>query len=238
METEAMTDHPNEEVEAASEGKDWGVLGFIQGQPNQIDEWDADRVSTYPHLVSREFLAFGALFAVLLLLSLTLNAPLEEMANPSKTPNPAKAPWYFLSLQELLHYSPPLIAGVVTPALLVMTVCLIPLFKGRMSLFPLGFLNIALIAPMLDDLIWEQIHRLTPGFADSIRVYGLPTFAILIAAGFGLYGFILSPRFDDAAKVERTRRRWFLSFVGILVVLVLIGQFFRGPEWRWVWPWA
>jgi len=54
---------------------------------------------------------------------------LEELANPMHTPNPAKAPWYFLGLQELLHYFPPVVAGVLIPGLVVMALIIIPYFN-------------------------------------------------------------------------------------------------------------
>jgi len=92
--------------------KEFGLLGFIAGRPTNLPDPDADRVSSYPHLVVREFLAFGLMLATLLVVSFLFDAPLEELANPGKTPNPAKAPWYFLSLQEMLHYAPPFIGGV------------------------------------------------------------------------------------------------------------------------------
>ena len=57
------------------------------------------------------------------------NAPLEGLADPSHTPNPAKAPWYFLGLQEMLHYFPPVVAGVLVPGLVVMALIVIPYFK-------------------------------------------------------------------------------------------------------------
>jgi hypothetical protein len=76
-----------------------------------------------------------------------------------------------------------------------------------------------------------------PGFADSTRSLGLPTFAMLIVSAFCLGKLLLSPYFDDEARVEKLRTRLFLVFVGIVFVLVMIGQYFRGPEWRWVWPW-
>ena len=66
---------------------------------------------------------------VLVLISLFFNAPLEGLADPSHTPNPAKAPWYFLGLQELLHYFPPVVAGVLVPTLVVLALIVIPYFN-------------------------------------------------------------------------------------------------------------
>src|ERR1017187_5225609 len=112
--------------------KEFGLLGFIEGHPTNLPDPDDDRVSSYPNLVAREFLAFGLMLAALLVVSFLFDAPLEELANAGKTPNPAKAPWYFLSLQEMLHYAPPFISGVFIPGLLVVVMCVLPYFRGRM----------------------------------------------------------------------------------------------------------
>ena len=219
------------------ESKEVGLLGFIEGRPAPVADLEDDRVPTYPHLIMREFLAFGVMLMVLLIVSVLFNAPLEEIANPGKTPNPAKAPWYFLSLQEMLHYAPPFIAGVFIPGLLVLTMCTIPYYRGRMVLVPVGFVICALVVPLFDGLIWSGIHAIAPGFADTIRIYGLPTIFLLIVAYFVVAKWSLNPRFDDPAVVEKYRKRMFVAFVIMLFILVMIGSYFRGPEWRWVWPW-
>jgi quinol-cytochrome oxidoreductase complex cytochrome b subunit len=217
--------------------KEFGLLGFIAGRPTNLPDPDADRVSSYPHLVVREFLAFGLMLATLLVVSFLFDAPLEELANPGKTPNPAKAPWYFLSLQEMLHYAPPFISGVFIPGLLVVIMCTIPYWRGRMVLMPITFLLATILIPLLDGIIWSGIHGVAPGFADATRSYGFPTMALLVLAAVFLGKLLLNPFFDDEARVERLRTRLFLVFVGIVFVMVMIGQYFRGPEWRWVWPW-
>ena len=74
-----------------------------------------DTVMTWPHLLSIEFLAAGVMSIFLLLMGLFINAPLEELANGNVTPAVAKAPWYFLGLQELLAYFHPTVAGVLVP---------------------------------------------------------------------------------------------------------------------------
>lgn len=83
-------------------------------------------VEVWPHLVAREFLALVVALLVLHLWSLLVNAPLEEVANPTNTPNPAKAPWYFLGLQDMLVYFDPWIAGVLIPGLIIVGLVLLP----------------------------------------------------------------------------------------------------------------
>jgi quinol-cytochrome oxidoreductase complex cytochrome b subunit len=85
-----------------------------------------DTVMTWPHLLSIEFLAAGVMSVFLLLMGLFINSPLEELANGNVTPAVAKAPWYFLGLQELLAYFHPTVAGFMTPVFVLVGAALIP----------------------------------------------------------------------------------------------------------------
>ena len=86
----------------------------------------SDKIQVWPNLVRVEFL--GALFVMIILVfwSFLINAPLEDPANPTLTPNPSKAPWYFLGLQEMLVYFDPWIAGVFLPTLIILGLMAIP----------------------------------------------------------------------------------------------------------------
>ena len=85
-----------------------------------------DTVMVWPHLLSIEFLAAGVMSVFLLLMGLIINAPLEELANGNVTPPVAKAPWYFLGLQELLNYFHPTVAGFMVPVFVLVGAALIP----------------------------------------------------------------------------------------------------------------
>ncbi len=86
----------------------------------------ADKVQVWPYLVKVEFLGALLVMAILTFWSFGIDAPLEQSANPTLTPNPSKAPWYFLGLQEMLVYFDPWIAGVLVPSLIVFGLCAIP----------------------------------------------------------------------------------------------------------------
>src|SRR5271167_3302639 len=88
-----------------------------------------ERVMTYPEVFFRAVVAIEVLAIALVVTSLLWDAPLEGLADPMHTPNPAKAPWYFLGLQELLHYFPPVVAGVLVPTLLIIALIVIPYFN-------------------------------------------------------------------------------------------------------------
>src|ERR1700688_5140379 len=95
----------------------------------QVKADTEDQVQTFPEVLFRGAVGVMVLAIVLVWIALMFNAPLEGLADPSHTPNPAKAPWYFLGLQEMLHYFPPVVAGVLIPGLVVMALIVIPYFK-------------------------------------------------------------------------------------------------------------
>ncbi len=85
-----------------------------------------EKLHTWPFLVRNEFLMALLVIIVLTIWSLTINAPLEQPSNPTRTPNPSKAPWYFLGLQEMLVFFDPWYAGVVLPSFIIVGLMLIP----------------------------------------------------------------------------------------------------------------
>jgi menaquinol-cytochrome c reductase cytochrome b/c subunit len=95
-----------------------------------------ETVVTFPALVWKEFLAGLAIFCFLLLVSIWVNAPLLQRANTAITPNPAKAPWYFLGLQELLERFPPVMAGVAFPTFVIVGMILTPYIDKNPSRRP------------------------------------------------------------------------------------------------------
>jgi hypothetical protein len=140
----------------------------------RVEKRQEDKINVWPHLLAEEFIALLVAMAALLIFSVVVNAPSRELANPSLTPNPSKAPWYFLGLQELLRYFHPMVAGVTIP-------------------------------------------------------------------GLGLFGLMAVPYVDKNPSMKPDRRKLaiflFTVFVIFWSVLVLIGSFFRGPGFNWVWPW-
>jgi hypothetical protein len=85
-----------------------------------------DKVHVWPHLLAVEFVASLVMTAFTLVFSIFVNAPLLELANPNETPNPSKAPWYFLGLQELLTMFHPMVAGVTIPGMGIFLLILAP----------------------------------------------------------------------------------------------------------------
>ncbi len=113
------------ELKQLPTNKTYGLMELARGTTPQVGKNPEDEVFSWPHLVFRELLLFLLVTAVVLFLAIFWNAPLEELANPIHPPNPAKAPWYFLGLQELVSYSA-FWGGVVVPGLLVTALMLLP----------------------------------------------------------------------------------------------------------------
>lgn len=144
------------------------------GSIQDVKATPQDKVHVWPHLLVVEFVAALACTAFLLIFSVFVNAPLLELANFNQTPNPSKAPWYFLGLQELLKWFHPMVAGVLLP-------------------------------------------------------------------GMALVGLILAPYSDRNPSNKPEDRKFAVSLFTVFLmywaVLVLIGTFFRGPGFNFIFPW-
>jgi len=98
----------------------------ISAGQGPVEKAESDRVWVWPDLVYTELISLIVCSVVLIVWSIFLKAPLEQPANPANTPNPSKAPWYFLGLQEMLVYFDPWLAGVVLPSLIIVGLICIP----------------------------------------------------------------------------------------------------------------
>jgi quinol-cytochrome oxidoreductase complex cytochrome b subunit len=126
------------QASATSKDKTYGLMEVVSGKPifeTVTPEEEEDTVFSYPYAFVREAVVLMATVTTIMTMSLFLNAPLEELANPAKTPNPAKAPWYFLGLQELVSHSA-FLGGVVAPALMVLALLAIPYLDRNPSRRP------------------------------------------------------------------------------------------------------
>lgn len=99
---------------------------IAQGKPPKEKEESEDKVMVFPYLIYIEFVVALLYAAGLVFWSLLIKAPLEDPANPALSPNPSKAPWYFLGLQEMLVYFDPWLAGVLFPTIIIVGLCAIP----------------------------------------------------------------------------------------------------------------
>ncbi len=190
---------------------------------------------SYRELLFREIIGIEVLAVALILIALRWSAPLEQLADPLHTPNPAKAPWYFTGLQELLHYFPPFVAGIILPGLIVLALVVIPFFNVNIKgdslwahrkqerLLILGGLVAALTVLLIRFHAWDSL---------------VP---IWIVAGFMLLAALSSDRQGKGFRAwlgSKPLSFWIMTwFLMEAVTLTAVGTFFRGPGWSWIWPW-
>jgi hypothetical protein len=193
------------------------------------------QLMAYPHLLIREAIAFQVLVIAMVLISLFWDAPLEQLANPLLTPNPAKAPWYFLGLQELLHFFPPFVAGILIPTLVVVALIVIPYFNVNIEGEPIWArrpgqnLRIISITVVLLLAFLAVFHAWTI-FVPTALVASLLLFSY--TARQSKKGFLQTLATKPLSWWVMT---WFIS---VSICLTAVGTFFRGPGWSWVWPWG
>jgi hypothetical protein len=218
-------------------------VAVVQGEARPAVVYqDEPVVMTVPHLLLRELIAWLAISLGLVGMALLVDAPLEELANPQKTPNPAKAPWYFLGLQELLHYYPPVVAGVLLPGLVVFSLAIVPYFGINLKRAPLwddrdssirrsrtGLGIVGASALLTAVFFMTGAHPVWP----VIAPLWLVSFGTLVPVIPGLAGTGLARRLASLSLAF-----WiFLWFLLSATVLTVIGTFFRGPGWSLVMPW-
>jgi len=210
-------------------------------EPGESPE-PGDRTHFLPHLLLREVSQGLVLLAVVVVLGALFGAPLGERANPGMSPNPAKAPWYFMGIQELLIHLHPVVAVLVIPLAAVLGFLLLPYLtsddetSGRWFLSQTGRRTAALAAGlalivtpllvMVDDAIPATRGWLTGGL--------LPITAL--AAAVAGFAFLVRRRFR--ASTNELAQAVAILLMGAFVALTLIGVWCRGEGMTLVWPWA
>ena len=178
-----------------------------------------------------------------------VRAPLEGIANPDISPNPAKAPWYFMGLQELLLHFHPLVGAIIIPSIALLGIFLLPFFDINLNSVGIYFRSrrgrsLTLLAAgiaILSTPLWVVLDEFVLDWAgwlptwDTLLSNGLIPLAIIILPLLALDSWTV--KFFHADTEERVlfiATFLFISFI----VLTAIGIFFRGPGMALYWPWA
>ena len=252
-----LAQRPGSSAAPIDEAKRQRLLELVRGRalarPTDLAE---DEVMVWPSLVVVEAVSATVFLLLLTALSILVSAPLTARANPNQTPNPSKAPWYFLNLQELLLHMDPGLAGVVIPTIALGGIAAIPYIdrsplgvgilgtstKGRKIIaFSAVYTAIVQIAAVyLDELSERTRFGLGPiiqdsglPFANFIDTQVIPMIFILGAIGV-LVGAV-------QAIFRPTKRELiialFTGFVVTYIMLTIFGTSFRGEGQALTWPW-
>ncbi|UCG85597.1 MAG: cytochrome b N-terminal domain-containing protein [Gemmatimonadota bacterium] len=202
---------------------------------------------TLPDLLFRESVVALCLIAFILVVSLFFNAPLDEAANPGMSPNPAKAPWYFVGIQELLLHFHPFFAVVVIPLLGITALLAIPYLRYSDDTAGIWFMShrgrrTAIIAAttaliltpvmIVADEFWLSRTALLPG-VPSVVSNGLLPAAVLGAA---LVGFYRVSQWKWGASRDEAVQASFVLLTVAFLILTATGVWFRGPGMGLDWP--
>ncbi len=207
----------------------WHVALIRPDQRPSARETEERYVTAFPHLIVREAILFQLVVIGLSLAAILFDAPLESIANPVETPNPAKAPWYFLGLQELLHYFPPVVAGVLLPTLVIIGLLVIPYARINLQAKPLW----------ATDPRWKFVAIASAIVALTVLFGAFQCWPVAIPTVLIGGAALVARRGQPRWLWEVTLPEWIMTwFVVIAAILTLIGTFFRGPGWSWVWPWT
>ena len=205
-------------------------------------------VDTRPHLVNREFVVAMALLAFIILVSSLFDAPLRERANPSFSPNPAKAPWYFMGLQELLIHFHPFFAIVVFPVTVLAAASWLPYIKLEDRNQGIWFLSdngirsakFALVSGIVFTVLFIGFSELLPDpelllpSVPSLVTKGFIPFAILSVT---LWFFLKQIRQKFSLNRSEIIQSVIIVMIVSYAVLTLTGIFFRGEGMNLMWPW-
>jgi quinol-cytochrome oxidoreductase complex cytochrome b subunit len=201
-----------------------------------------------PDLLLREAVVTFGLIALVLVIAIAFGAPLGDPANPGISPNPAKAPWYFLGFQELLIHFDATIAVMVIPLLVVAALIAVPFLpygaelSGDWFLTPKGrrMAAVAMVTALIFVPLWVLLdeHGIGPGGwlpgAAAVISNGLIPFALLLATVIAFY--VVVRKYFVASRNELVQTLFVLLFVAFSV-LTITGVWFRGAGMKLVWPW-
>jgi menaquinol-cytochrome c reductase cytochrome b/c subunit len=230
--------------------KTYGLMELVKGTSPIVEKEPEDTMMSWPQFVMVEVFAALVLMLALMVWSVVENAPLREMANPDVTENPAKAPWYFLGLQELLEHMHPMIAGVLLPLTVIACLAAIPYVdrategtgvwfgsKKAKRIALLGFVYALLILPLLvildEKAPMKEVFKGKGFWAESLVPSWMIPISVILFLSVQLV-FIVQ-RFKPT--IRETIIGLFSAFVATAVVLTYVGCLFRGKGFRLNWPW-
>lgn len=224
--------------------KTYGLMELARGKTPAVDKDVENTVLSWPNLLRAETAVFFLTFAVVLIYSFYIDAPLKELANPLIPENPAKAPWYFLGLQELVSYSA-FMGGIALPAVALLGLALIPYLDREQQYIGVWFSNrqgkvVALQSFFVGVVVLVGILAVVVNFGWFRNWWpDIPQLVIiLINPGTIWVGFMAGWSLWIIKKTGSTRMgaiALFTMFLLSYVILTYMGTELRGPNWEFYW---
>ena len=232
---------------AAAPRKTYGLMCIIKGRSPYTGQDPDETVPSWPYLLRGELLVFMLTMLVCVALGLLFDAPLKEIANAAVPENPAKAPWYFLGLQEMVSYSA-FVGGMVVPAIVVLGLALIPFldreeepagvwFSGkagrRVMTWSVLFAGVTAVLAVAVPVRYGWLRNWFPDINQLWIILFNP--GSLLTAAYAVWSlFVLS-------RTRSTRLgavALFTCFLVGFVILTYVGTYLRGPNWDFYWSHA
>lgn len=244
-----MSDQPpvTDEIFPKNTNKTYSLVEVVKGEGPLVGKGPDDTVFAFPIVLLLEIILLLGVTLLIFLFSLIKQAPLETIANPLVTTDPAKAPWYFMGLQELLEHMHPVVAGVLIPTILVVFMLAVPYIdharehagvwfstaRGkRIVIWTALYTLILMPAYIVFDSTFSLRETLRQTVPDWIAQGLLP--AAIIAVIVAIPALILILR---RATVRELMLALFTVMFVSAIVFTLTGFFFRGPGFKLYWPW-
>jgi hypothetical protein len=236
-----------EEIFPKNSSKSYALVELMPGESPMVGKGPENTIFSFPIVLLWEIILLLGVTLAIFLFSLLKQAPLEEIANPMVTTDPAKAPWYFVGLQELLEHMHPLVAGIIIPGALVLFLVSLPYFDHSRATVGVWFSSargkrIALLSALYAlvvipaYIVLDNAFPLRELLRDSVPQWvaqGLLPIAILLLL-MGLPLLLLW-------RMKADRREMMLALFTVIlvaaVVLTVSGFLFRGPGFKLYWPW-
>jgi hypothetical protein len=237
----------SEELFPKDTGKSFALVELVRGKSPMVGKGPDDTVFSFPLVLLWEIILLLGVTLGIFLFSLIKQAPLDEIANPQITTDPAKAPWYFVGLQELLEHMHPLLAGVIVPTILVLFLVALPYIdrsrinpgvwfstpRGKyISFWTTLYTLVVVPAYIILDNTFSLRELLRDSAPQWVAQGLLPAIILAFIVGIPVL-FLL--------RSKATTREVMLALFTVMLISAVIftvsGFLFRGPGFKLYWPW-
>jgi hypothetical protein len=237
----------SDEIFPKNPDKTYALVEVVRGQSPLVDKGPDDTVFSFPIVLLIEIILLLTVSLGIFLFSLVKQAPLEELANPMVTTDPAKAPWYFVGLQELLEHMHPTVAGILIPTVLVAFLVVLPYFdhdksnrgvwfsspRGRRIV---GWVALYTLLVMPIYIVLDNAFTLRELLRDV-----LPSWAAQGVVPGGLLFILVLLPLVVLWRIGANRREFMIALFTVMIVSAFVftvsGFLFRGPGFKLYWPW-